>query len=97
MVGGHTRNKALKEWGRGFTANFKSKQRSDMRNKRINWNNKMRPATGKMILATVQNETQEATRKQGGEAISSISVQSETVCETNKQCQDTEQKKLIWF
>ena len=92
--GGHIRNKALKESRRGFTANFKSKQRSDMRNNRINRNNKMRPATGKMILSTVQNQTQEATQKRSGEAISSNSIQSETVCETNKQCQNTEQKKL---
>ena len=51
-----------------------------MQNKRINQNNKMRPAMGKMILATVQKQTQEAPRKQGGEAISSISVQSEKLC-----------------
>ena len=100
MVGGHTRNIALKESGREFAANFKSKQKSEMWNKRINWTNKIRPATGKMILATVQKQTQEAPQKQGGEAISSISVQSETVSETNTQYQNTETKNLwetIWL
>ena len=42
-----------------------------------------------MILAYIQKQTQEA---QGGEAIYSISVQSETVCETNTQCKNAERK-----
>ena len=44
-----------------------------------------------MILAYIQKQTQEA---QGGEAIYSISVQSETVCETNSPCRNTEPKNL---
>ena len=47
-----------------------------------------------MISGTVRKQTQEAPRKRGGEAISSIPVQSETVCETNTQCQNMEQQKL---
>ena len=46
----------------------------------------MRLVTRTMILAAVQTPTQEAPQKQDGEGISSISVQSETVCETNTQC-----------
>ena len=48
----------------------------------------------KMTLANVQKQTQETPRKKGGWAISSISVESETVCETNTQCQNTEKQKL---
>ena len=65
MVGGHTTNKALKESGREFTANFKSKPKSDMRNKRINRNKKIRPATGKMLLATVPKKNSRSTTETG--------------------------------
>ena len=74
MVGGHTRNKALKESRRKFTAKFNSNLGSDMRKRRINRNNKIRPVTGEKITADVQKQTQEATQKQGGGAISNISV-----------------------
>ena len=54
-----------------------------------------------MISKTVPKQTYEAApRKQGGEAISSISVQSETVCETNTQCKNTKRKnpqETIWL
>ena len=46
------------------------------------------------IIADVQKQTQKATRKKGGKAISSISAQRETVCENDLQCKNTEQKKL---
>ena len=68
-----------------------------MQNKQINRNIKIRQATRKMILATVQKQTQEAQQKQGGEAISSISVQSETMCETNTQCRNAEKQEKIWL
>ena len=41
-----------------------------------------------------KNKLKKQHGKKGGEAISSISAQSETVCENNSQCKNTEKKKL---
>ena len=67
MVGGHTRNKALKKSEMVFTANFKANTGSDMRKRRMNRNSIMRLATRKKITADVQKQTKKATRKKGGE------------------------------
>ena len=94
MVGVHTRNKALKKSEMVFTANLKANTGSDKPKTRMNRNGIMRLATRKKITDDVQNQTRKARQKKGGEVISSILAQSETVCETNSQCQNTKQKKL---
>ena len=95
MVGGHTRNKALKNLEMVFTEIFKENTGSDKQKTRINWNSMMRlVATKGKKQPMFKNKLKKQHEKKGGEAISSILAQSETVCENNSQWKNTEQKKL---
>ena len=94
MVGVRTRNKGLRKSEMVFETNFKANLGSDRPKATINWKGIRRVATREKITDDVQKQTQKATRKNGGEAMSSISTQSETVCETNLQWQNTKEKKL---
>ena len=95
MVGVCTRNKALDKSEEMFTDRFKANGGSDMQKKKMNRNSNRVKAKRKTRLADVQRQTKKTTRKKGEEAKSSILAQeSDTVCENQKQCKNTEQEKL---
>jgi len=95
MVGVRTRNKALDKSEEMFNDRFKENGGSDMQIKKTNRNSNRVKAKRKTRLADVQRQTKKTTRKKGEEATSSIFAQeSDTVCENQKQCKNTEQEKL---
>ena len=95
MVGVRTRNKALDKSEEMFNDRFKENGGSDMQIKKTNRNSNRVKAKRKTRLTDVQRQTKKTTRKKGEEATSSILAQeSDTVCENQKQCKNTEQEKL---
>ena len=67
-----------------LTTKFKENTGIDKPKTRMNRNGIMRLATREKITDDVEKQTQKARRKNGEEAISSVSTQSETVCETGR-------------
>ena len=95
MVGVRTRNKAKGKSEEMFDDRFKKNGGSDMQIKKTNRNSNRVKAKRKTRLADVQRQTKKTTRKKGEEATSSILAQeSDTVCENQKRCKNTEQEKL---
>ena len=96
MVGGHTRNKASKKTRVGFEPNFKqltTVPKKDSRTTIMKRGTRIRKASRKKILSSDQLQTQVATRNQDGEAISSVSVQTESVSEITKGYKNAESQK----
>ena len=85
MVGVRTRYRALRQSEMVFKTRFMADQGSDKPKPRMNRNGIRRVTTMKKITDNVQKQSQKSTRKSGGEAMSSTTTQSETVCETNSE------------
>ena len=88
MVGGHTRNKAFEETSMDVARNTRAKHNNEKRMKKNNQKKRIKQAV------PVPKQTQVKRRHVGVAAVSSVSIHSETVCETNAQSKDTEIKKL---
>ena len=88
MVGGHTRNKAFKEVRLEVPRSTRAKTNNEKRTKRNNHKSKG------IREVTVPKQMPKTPQHAGVDAISSVSVQSETVCETNALSKSTEIKKL---
>ena len=96
MVGGHTRNKASKKSRDGFKQNFKPLTVPKKDNKTttiMKRGSRIRKASRKRLMSSERHQTPVATRKQDGEAISSVSIQTESVSETTEGCKSAESRK----
>ena len=95
MVGGHTRNKASKKSREGFKQNFKplTVPKKDNKTTIMKRGSRIRKASRKRLLSSERHQTPVATRKQDGEAISSVSIQTESVSETTEGCKNAESRK----
>ena len=96
MVGGHTRNKASKKTRVGFEQNFKqltTVPKKDSRTTIMKRGSRIRKASRKKLLSSDRHQTQVATRNQDGEAISRVSVQTESVSETTLEYKNAESKE----
>ena len=95
MVGGHTRNVTQEKTRGSFNTNFRppTVQKKDNRTTIMKRGGRIRKASRKRLLSSEQPQTRGASRKQGREAISSVSVQTESESETTKGYMSDESRK----
>ena len=95
MVGGHTRYVTKEKTQGSFNTNFRPPtiQKKDNRTTIMKRGSRIRKASRKRLLSSEQPQTRGASRKQGREAISSVSVQTESESETTKGYMNDESRK----
>ena len=94
MVGVRTRNRGVRKTTNVFNTRTLGNKKSNEPKARMSRNGTRRVATRKPKKYDVENQTKKATRKNRGEAMTSISTQSETVSERDSEWQTSKERKL---
>ena len=89
MVGVRTRNRGVRKTKKVFNTRTLGNKKSNKPKARMSWN-----GTRKTKKDDVENQTKKATRKNHGEAMTSVSTQSETVSERDSEWRKSKERKL---